>query len=413
MRQSKFFLKTLRQTPKEAETISHKLLVKGFFIDQLTSGVWNFLPLGWRVHQKIEEIIREEMNALGAQEVYLPVLQPRDLWQKTNRWEEIEPPLFKLKDRHNKDLALGPTHEEVITDLAKKYIQSYKDLPIAIYQIQVKFRNEMRPTGGLLRTREFIMKDLYSFHATAENLDKYYQKVLKSYLKIYKRCGLNAFHLEASPGSIGGSESHEFMVLADSGEDRIFVCSACDWKGKEEKFGKIERCPKCGKKIEMKRGIEIGHIFKLRTKYSQAFDLTYLDKDGKKKLVEMGCYGIGLGRLMATIVEVSHDEKGIVWPESVAPFKYHLLVLDQKEKKVKKFADQVYEKLIKKKEEVLYDERNVSAGIKFQDADLIGIPYRLVISKKTGQKIEVKKRKCGKINLTNLKKLLKLNKGQR
>lgn len=406
MRQSKIFLKTLRQLPKEAETISHQLLVRGFFINQLTTGVWNFLPLGWRVHRKIENIIREEMNKIGGQEVYLPVLQPKEIWQKTDRWEKMDPPLFKLKDRHNKDLALGSTHEEVITLLAKKFIQSYKDLPLALYQIQVKFRNEMRSTGGLLRTREFIMKDLYSFHATKKDLDKYYQKVSKAYQKIYSRCELKSIPLEAFSGTIGGEESHEFLILADSGEDKILICSNCSWKSKEEKVGKIEKCPKCGKKLIEKRGIEAGHIFKLGTKYSSAFDLFYLDKDGKEKLVEMGCYGIGLGRLMATIVEVHHDKNGIIWPESVAPFKYHLLVFDQDNKKVKDFADKVYQKLVKINEEVLYDDREVSPGVKLKDADLIGIPYRLIISKKTGQKIEVKKRGVDKIILTNLKNLL-------
>jgi prolyl-tRNA synthetase len=408
MRQSKFFLKTLRQAPKEAETISHRLLVRGCFIDQLTSGVWNFLPLGWRVHQKIENIIREEMNKIGGQEVYLPVLQPKEIWQKTDRWEKMEPPLFKLKNRHGKEMALGPTHEETITLLAKKFISSYKDLPIALYQIQVKFRNEMRPSGGLLRTIEFIMKDLYSFHSDKKDLDRYYQKVLEAYKRIYRRCGLSTIVLEAETGSIGGSESHEFLVLADSGEDRILICQKCGWKSKEEKVGKREKCLKCNEEIIMKNGIEIGHIFKLGTKYSQAFDLNYLDKNGKKQLVEMGCYGIGLGRLMATIVEVHHDENGIIWPESVAPFKYHLLVFDQKEKKVKKFAEKVYEELTKFGEEVLYDDRDVSAGIKLKDADLIGIPNRLIISKKTGSKIEIKKRNKRKSALINLKNLLKL-----
>jgi len=407
MRQSHFFLRTLRQVPKEVETISHKFLVKCFFIEQLTSGVWNFLPLGWRVHRKIENIIREEMDRIEGQETYLPVLQPKEIWQKTDRWEKMDPPLFKLKDRHGKDLALGSTHEEVITLLAKRYIQSYKDLPFSLYQIQVKFRNEMRSTGGLLRVREFIMKDLYSFHPDQEDLDKYYKKVLQAYERIYERCGLKAVALKAFSGTIGGEKSHEFLVLADSGEDKILICPKCDFKSKEEMLkGEVkEKCPKCGKKLIIKKGIEAGHIFKLGTKYSQAFGLYYLDKNGTKQLVEMGCYGIGLGRLMATIVEAHHDQKGIIWPESVAPFKYHLLVFDQKEKKVKDFAEKVHQNLVKKGVEILYDDRDVSAGVKFQDADLIGIPYRLVISKKTGQKIEIKKRDEKKVKLVSFKNL--------
>jgi len=418
MRQSKLFLKTSKEAPKEAETISHKLLLRGFFIDQLTSGVWSFLPLGWRVHKKIENIIREELNKIGGQEISLPVLQPKNIWQESGRWETIDPPLFKLKDRHGKELALGPTHEEVITLLAKKFIQSYKDLPFALYQIQTKFRNEMRSSGGLLRTREFVMKDLYSFHTDKKDLDKFYQKVLNAYEIIYERCGFSAIALEADSGSIGGSESHEFLVNADSGEDKILICPMCAWKSKEETAPAVAlpcrqagltregKCPECGKELAVRKGIEVGHIFKLGTKYSQPLDLTYLDKNGKKQLVEMGCYGIGVGRLMATIIEVYHDEAGIIWPENVAPFKYHLLVFDQDDKKIKDFAEKVYEKLVKNGQDVLYDDRDVSPGIKLKDADLIGIPNRLVISHKTSGKIEVKKRNEQKTTLTNLQDLL-------
>jgi prolyl-tRNA synthetase len=415
MRQSKLFLRTSKEASKEAESISHQLLLRGFFIDQLTSGVWSFLPMGLRVHKKIENIIRQELNAIGGQEISLPVLQPKNIWLETGRWETIDPPLFKLKDRHNKELALGPTHEEVITLLAKKFIQSYKDLPFALYQIQTKFRNEMRATGGLLRTREFTMKDLYSFHTDKKDLDNYYQKVLNAYEIIYERCGFSAIALEADTGSIGGYESHEFLVGAESGEDKILICPMCAWKSKEETAGKIDACPKCSKKLEIRNGIEVGHIFKLGTKYSQAMELTYLDKNGKKQLVEMGCYGIGVGRLMATVIEAHHDENGMIWPEEIAPFKYHLLVFDQDDKKVKDFADEVYQKLIEAgedsssealaKDEVLYDDREVSPGIKLKDADLLGMPERLIISKKTGGQIEFKKRNEKEPKLIDFKNL--------
>ena len=235
MKQSQLFYKTRKEIPKEAEIISHKLLLRGDFIDQLISGVYSFLPLGWRVHENIEQIVREEMNAIGGQEVFLPVLQPKQLWEETDRWNKFEPPLFKLKDRHQKDLALGPTHEEVITDLVRRRIKSYKDLPVYLYQIQNKFRNEMRPTGGLLRVREFIMKDLYSFHADEKDLTDYYKKVEKAYLKIFNRCGLKAIPMEADSGTIGGSISHEFAVLAESGESKIFLCPKCGWAISEER----------------------------------------------------------------------------------------------------------------------------------------------------------------------------------
>jgi len=406
MKQSQLFLKTSRESSKEAEAISHQFLLRGFFIDQLTSGVWSFLPLGWRVHKKIENIIRQELNAIGGQEVSLPVMQPKNIWLKSGRWETMDPPLFKFKDRHGKELTLGPTHEEVITLLAKKFIQSYKDLPFALYQIQTKFRNEMRATGGLLRTREFVMKDLYSFHTDKKDLDEYYQKVLNAYERIYERCGFSPIALEAETGAIGGYESHEFLVGAESGEDKILICPMCAWKNKEEKTGKIEKCPDCGKNLEIRNGIEVGHIFKLGAKYSQALDLNYLDKNGKKQFVEMGCYGIGVGRLMATAIEAHHDVSGIIWPEEIAPFKYHLLVFDQDDKQIKDFADDVYQKLLKTNNEVLYDDRQVSPGIKLKDADLIGIPYRLIISKKTGEQIEVKKREEKESKLIDFKKLI-------
>lgn len=406
MKQSHFFLKTSKQAPKDAEIISHKLLLRGFFIDQLTSGIWSFLPLGWRVHKKIENIIRQELNAIGGQEISMPVIQPKNIWLESGRWETMDPPLFKFIDRHNKELALGPTHEEVITLLAKKFIQSYKDLPFALYQIQTKFRNEMRSCGGLLRVREFVMKDLYSFHADKKSLDEYYEKVRGAHSKIYQRCGLKTVVLEAETGSIGGSESHEFIVLADSGEDKVLLCQKCGCQAKEEKVGSIEKCLKCKGELKIQRGIEAGHIFKLGTKYSETTGLYYLDQSGKKKLVEAGCYGIGVGRLLATVVEVHHDENGIIWPEEVAPFKYHLLVFDQSDKKNKDFADQIYQILIEKGEEVLYDDRDVSPGIKLKDADLIGLPIRLVISQKTSGKIEIKKRNEEKPTLTNLENLL-------
>lgn len=405
MRYSQLFGKTLRRAPKGAETVSHQLLVKGGYVDQLAAGIYSFLPLGWRVHQKIENVIREEMNAIGGQEVFLPTLQPKELWQKSNRWDHMEPPLWQAKDRHQKEYALGPTHEEVMTDLAARFFRSYKDLPCYLYQIQNKFRNEMRSTGGLLRTREFMMKDLYSFHETAKDLDDYYQKVYQTYLKIFKRCGFETIPVEAESGAIGGEVCHEFMMACPTGEDKILVCEKCGWAGNVDAVGEKKQCLHCQGKVKSVRGIENGHIFKLGTLYSKKMGAYYTDKRGQKKLIWMGCYGIGLGRLMATVVEASHDKKGIIWPKSVAPFQAYLISIDPSKQN---FTDKVYQELTKKGIEVLYDDRQESsAGVKFADADLIGLPVRLVVSEKTGDKIEWKKRGEKKAELSTLDKVVK------
>ncbi len=413
MYQSQLFCKTSKEAPKTAEVISHKLLLRGDFISQLASGIYSFLPLGNKVQKKIGEIIREEMDSIGCQEVFLPSLQPKELWQKTDRWGNMDPPLFKIKDRHKKEFALGSTHEEVITDLVKDRVQSYKDLPLALYQIQTKFRNEMRFTGGLLRTREFIMKDLYSFHADKEDLEKFFNKVLQAYDKIYKRCGLKAIKSEAAGGVFTKEKTYEFQVLSEKGEDRIFFCPKCSWATNLEvaqvKAG--DKCPKCGAKLVEKSSIEVGHTFKLGTKYSRAFNLYFRDKKGKKREVIMGCYGIGVGRLMATIIEINHDEKGIIWPKEIAPFQVHLIQIEAPG--VKKAAEKLYQDLQKAKLEVLYDDRiDKTPGEKFAESDLIGIPYRIVISERTLEKnsVEIKERAKNKnrlIKTENLSQFLK------
>lgn len=395
MRYSQLFgHKTMREAPQDAETISHKLLTRGQFIDKLAAGIYSFLPLGDRVHKKIENIIREEINAIGGQEVTLPTLQPKEIWKKTDRWETMDPPLFKFKDRHEKELTIGPTHEEVITQLAAKRIQSYKDLPVYLYQIQTKFRNEMRFTGGLLRVREFSMKDLYSFHTDEKDLLSYYDKVKEAYLKIFNRCGVEVKVVEALAGSIGGTQNHELMLLCETGEDKIIYCQSCDWAANVEKVADVEKCPKCGGEVKKSRSIENGHIFNLGTKYSEVLGAYFTDKDGKKKPVVMGCYGIGLGRLMASIVEIHHDENGIIWPKEVAPFGCHLLTIN-KQQTTNNEAEKVYQKLQEAGIEVLYDDREeVSAGEKFADADLIGCPLRIVVSQKTlkDESVEVRPR---------------------
>jgi len=395
MRFSELFCFTKKEKPKEAETISHQLLLRGDFIEQTISGVYRLLPLGFRVLKKIEQIIREEMKKLGAQEVFLPAFQNKTLWLETKRWETIDPPLFKFKDRHGKEIALGPTHEEEIMDIVRKRINSYKQLPIYLFQIQNKFRNELRPSGGLLRLREFIMKDLYSFHAEKQCLLSFYEKVKKAYLRIFKKCQLNPVVVEASTGTIGGELSHEFMVLTESGEDHILICEKCNFAGNIEKFGQIQICPNCKNQLREKRGIEIGHIFVLGTKYSEAMRAYFKDKDGKEKPILMGCYGIGLQRLMAAIVEIWHDEKGIIWPKSVTPFEFYIIPIEKDKKVIQKckFLEKVLEQ---NNLEVLFDDREkASIGEKFRDCDLIGIPYRIVISKKTLKEnaLEIKERK--------------------
>lgn len=403
MRYSKLFGKTLKTIPSEAEAVSHKLLLKGGYIDQLSAGVYSFLPLGFKVLKNVEKIIREEMTAVDGQEVFLPTLQPKSLWRESDRWDHIEPPLFKLKDQHDREYALGSTHEEVITDLMRKRVSSYKDLPLYLYQIQNKFRNEIRSTGGLLRVREFMMKDLYSFHTDEKDLLDYFQKVIGAYKKIFKRCNLEIAICQASGGTIGGRETYEFHVLSPVGEDRVIFCPKCGWGANQEVL-RVTECPKCGAEVETSSSIEAGHVFALGTKYSEKMGAEFVDKDGIKKPIWMGCYGIGLGRLMATVVEVHNDEKGVVWPKSVAPFQVHLINLCKDEKMVSEACVKLEECGV----EVLFDDRdNVSAGEKFADADLIGISVRLVVSDRNGDKIEFKERNSDKSELLSLEEIIK------
>ncbi len=404
MRQSVLFLKTKKELPKE-EAKSAQLLIKGGFVEKLSAGIYNFLPLGFKVLKKIEKIIREEMEKIGGQEVLLAALHPKKFWEQTNRWKKMTD-LYKLKEG-KKEFALGPTHEEIIVPLAKKIIQSFRDLPVYLFQIQTKFRKELRPKGGLLRTKEFLMKDLYSFHADEKDLDKFYEIVKKAYFRIFERCQIREkTFLTLASGGTFCEYSHEFQTICESGEDIIFVCQNCKFAINKEIKPKFKVCPQCkGKKFERVKTIEVGNIFKLMDNFSKPFNLYFVDKKGKKKFVLMGCYGIGLGRLMATIVEVNHDEKGIIWPKEVTPFLVHLISIG----KVKKTAEKVY-KSLKEEFEILYDDREKkSVGEKFFDADLIGIPIRLVISEKTLKRkcAEIKLRKEKKIKLVKIKNLKK------
>lgn len=393
---SQLFGKTKKEEIKKFEAVNQSLLIKAGFIDQVASGIYTILPLGKKVIEKIEKIIREEHEKIGAQEVTMPLLHPKIYWEQTKRWEEVDV-LFKTKSRFGQDYALAPTHEEIVTPLAKKFINSYRDLPVALYHITTKFRDEPRPKSGILRGREFIMKDLYSFHATHEDLQNYYQQVINAYLRIFTRIGFKDIKItEASGGTFTKKYSHEFNVLTPAGEVNLLYCNKCQYAQNEEisQLKKASPCPKCRQgRIEWGKAIEIGNIFDLGTRFSEAFNLTFIDKDGQKKYVYMGCYGIGVTRILGALVEVYHDEKGIIWPKTVAPFSLHLVGLDLKDKQVKNRAFRLYKKLQQKKIEVLFDDRlDASAGEKLNDADLIGIPVRAIISKKTGEKIEIKRR---------------------
>jgi len=534
MKLSQLFLPTLKETPSDADTISQVLMIRSGMIRKISSGIYEWLPLGLRVLKKVEQIIREEMDMIGGQEVWLPLLSPKELWEETGRWNLYGKELFRIKDRKNAEFCLAPTHEEVITDIVRREVRSYRELPLMLYQFGIKFRDEIRPRFGVMRAKEFYMKDAYSFHATEEDAEQYYKKVFDAYRKICDRCGFKYRAVEAATGAIGGKFSHEFMVLADTGEEEIVYCS-CSYsanvekaevkritvrtenadkdleeihtpnlktveevagfmKENPEKFiksliyivegnpvmvlvrgdyeinetklktflncnelvladsgtiekvtsapvgfagparlpGKVriladysveeiaggavsgankkdyhlknifisrdfqpdeiadlrkikqgDKCPKCDKPLKFCRGIEVGHTFKLGTKYSKSMDATFLDKDGNKNNFIMGCYGIGVSRIVAAAIEQSNDKNGIIWPVNLAPYQIIILPLDYNDEQIRNISDKIYELLLKDGYSVLIDDRDERPGVKFKDADLIGIPVRITISKKT------------------------------
>lgn len=411
MLQSKLFYKTIKDKSADIESVSHDLLTRAGFVDQLMSGVYSFLPLGFRVLKNIENIIRKNMVEAGGQEILMPVLQPKENWLKTGRWNSLDI-LFKVKGSGDKEYALGATHEEVVSPLAKKIILSYKDLPFSIFQIQTKFRDELRAKSGILRTREFLMKDLYSFHATQEDLDKYYDKIIKVYFNIFKELGIkNKTYLTLASGGTFSKYSHEFQMITDAGEDIIYICNKCKNAINKEIKAETPACPNCSSdSFKEKKAVEVGNIFKLGTKYSLPFDLKFRDKDGAEKPVIMGCYGIGLSRAMGAVVEANYDERGIIWPKEVAPFTAHLIEIKSDKKIVKATAQKIYQDLQAHNIEVLYDDReDKSAGEKFADSDLIGIPFRIVVSEKTLAKksVELKERNKSSVKLIKIKQLIK------
>ncbi len=401
----------IKQAPKDAETINHKLLVQAGFVRQLMAGVYTYLPFGLRVLRKIEKIVREEMDAIGGEEILMPMLHPAEIWKKTGGWDNIDV-LFKLRSRTDRDYALGQSQEEVVTPTMKEFIQSYRDLPRMPYHIQWKFRDELRSKSGIMRGREFLMKDMYSFHLDQADFDRFYEIAKKAYLKIFARMGLTAKVTEASGGAFTEKVSYEFEVLTEAGEVNILYCEKCEFCVNVDDITSYKRgaqCPKCSEgQLQEAVAAEVGNVFDLGQKYAKAFEVKATLATGESIFPIMGCYGIGISRTMGVIVEKFHDDKGIIWPEGVAPYQVHLIDIRQTEK-----AQEIYDRLEAAGIEVLWDDRDINVGGKFTDADLIGCPWRVVVSEKSlaeGQ-VELKARKGEDTELLSVEKLLEKLKG--
>lgn len=411
MRQSKLFTKTRRDAPSDEVSKNAQLLIRAGYVHKEMAGVYSYLPLGIRVLQKIEAIVRDEMDRIGGQEVRMATLHPSEPWKQTGAWDKVDV-VFKIKSRTEKEYTIGQSEEEIVTPIGKEYIASYKDLPLAIYQIGQKYRDELRAKSGIMRGREFSMKDMYSFHATQEDFDRFYGEAKEAYLRVYERCGLIAKTTEASGGSFTDKLSYEFMVLTEAGEDDILYCDACSYCVNAEisKQKEGDACTRCSKgTLKRAKASEVGNIFDLGQKYSKDFELTYQDADGENNYPIMGCFGIGVTRLMGVAAEALADGKGIVWPEAMAPFAVHLVELSGGNDDVKKDAEEVYRALCEAGVSVLFDDRDARAGEKFADSDLIGIPLRIVVSAKTLAEgaYECVERASGRVSHASLSDLLK------
>ena len=410
MKTSNLLLATQRENPSDAETISHKLMIKAGLIRQVASGIYNWLPLGVKVLRKVENIVRREMENSGAQEILMPMVQPGELWKESGRWQQYGKELLIFEDRHGREFCLGPTHEEIITDLCRNEIRSHKQLPVIFYQIQTKFRDEIRPRFGVMRSREFIMKDAYSFDLSKQQMDDSYQSMRDAYVRIFNSLGLDYRIVKADSGAIGGADSEEFHVLADSGEDLLAFSDKSDYAINAELLiesksdqdpGSLEGqdSPDGKGKLKLKRGIEVGHIFKLGRKYSESMKLTVQSENGNI-YPEMGCYGIGISRIVAAAIEQNHDDKGIIWSKEISPYTTALVEINPKgEKNLKNLCNQIYTSLTEQGHEVLWDDRDQSAGVKFSDMELIGIPQMIIIGEKSFRenKVEFKMRGEDKI----------------
>ena len=401
---SKLLLPTLKDAPQEAEVISHKLMLRSGMIRKVASGIYTWLPLGLKVLKKVENIVREEMNASGAQEVFMPMVQPKELWEETSRWEKMGPELLRIKDRHERDFCLGPTHEEVITDIIRNNVKSYKELPLNIYQIQTKFRDEVRPRYGIMRGREFLMKDSYSFNIDEDSLQETYLNMRDTYKRVLERIGLEYKISAADSGAIGGDSSEEFHVLAENGEDTIAVSDSSEFaintelllkEGEDINSLEGKPSPDGNGTIQVKKGIEVGHIFKLGKLYAESMKANVLNAEGKASTLYMGCYGIGVSRLVAAAIEQNFDESGITWPHSIAPFDINIIsICFEKDQEISSASVKLYDELTNMGYDVLLDDRKGGYGAKMKDSELIGIPLNIVIGKKflENKEIELKSR---------------------
>jgi prolyl-tRNA synthetase len=403
MRQSNLFTKTRKEAPKDETAKNAELLIRAGYVHKEMAGVYSYLPLGRRALERIEKIVREEMDIIGGQEVRMATLHPSEPWKQTGAWDNVDV-VFKLMSRTEKEYTVGQSEEEIVTPIAQEYVLSYKDLPVVIYQIGQKYRDELRAKSGVMRGREFTMKDMYSFHASQDDFDRFYALAKDAYLRVYERCGLVAKATEASGGSFTEKLSYEFMVLTEAGEDDILYCNSCSYCANveitDEKEG--DPCTRCAKEgvLARAKASEVGNIFDLGTKYAKDFNFTYKDQSGEPQHPIMGCFGIGITRLAGVVVEALSDEKGIVWPRSIAPFDVHLVNLNPADAEVRDYADGIYASLRSRGIETLYDDRDVRAGEKFADSDLIGLPYRVIVSKKTKEEglFEVVERKSGTVS---------------
>ena len=410
---SKIFIPTLKDSPQDAEVISHQLMLRAGMIRKVSSGIYTWLPLGLKVLRKIENIVREEMDQSGAQEVLMPMVHPKELWEETKRWEKMGPELLRFKDRHDRDFCLGPTHEEVITDLVRNNVKSYKELPLNIYQIQTKFRDEIRPRYGVMRGREFLMKDSYSFNIDEASLQETYLLMRNTYKKILERIGLEYKIVKADSGAIGGDTSEEFHVLAENGEDTIAISDASEFaintelllnEGEDISTLEGKPSPDGNGVIEIKKGIEVGHIFQLGKIYTELMKVNVLNQEGKAVDLFMGCYGIGVSRLVAAAIEQNNDDKGILWPESIAPYEVNIVAIGYtKEPKIADAANNLSEQLQSMGYEVIVDDRKDGYGTKMKDAELIGIPVNIIIGNKFVESGEVElKHRNGQSSTNNI-----------
>jgi len=410
---SKVFIPTLKDSPQDAEVISHQLMLRAGMIRKVSSGIYTWLPLGLKVLRKIENIVREEMDQSGAQEVLMPMVHPKELWEETKRWEKMGPELLRFKDRHDRDFCLGPTHEEVITDLVRNNVKSYKELPLNIYQIQTKFRDEIRPRYGVMRGREFLMKDSYSFNIDEASLQETFLLMRNTYKKILERIGLEYKIVKADSGAIGGDASEEFHVLAENGEDTIAISDASEFaintelllnEGEDISTLEGKPSPDGNGVIEIKKGIEVGHIFQLGKIYTELMKVNVLNQEGRAVDLFMGCYGIGVSRLVAAAIEQNNDDKGIIWPEAIAPYEVNIVAIGYaKEPQIAEAANNLSEQLQAMGYEVIVDDRKDGYGTKMKDAELIGIPVNVIIGNKFIESGEVElKHRNGQSSTNNI-----------